>query len=373
MIETASSHSSLSWRGYIAYAAAFTLPLGFAGVVAIPLMLILEVVHLATSRANRAAAWRGPWLYGLPLAVLTVGSTLAGPNARAGLLPSAVGVALLYTLGLESAHALVKSADRTALLEAFLLGDTVLAISVIADALLRWHHVPAGLFWYGGLQNWSATLLALGFPLGLWATRLPGSGARRIGALAAVLTVVGVLAGLSWVGAFGLLVGLVFLTTHRLRYPLLATVLVTTLITAGAVFLLYWLAHHSQISIGGYTPADLGEIVFARLRIMVDGLALASLHPWSGWGWGAIRAAFAQHPLGVFYMDDLVIPHFHNLYVQTLFQTGALGLAALALLIGGLYWNQRGPLTPGVRAALLAFLATQVWNKVCSRPFWLPH
>lgn len=361
MTEPSSPAWATALRRRLSCVAAFLLPLGFLGALAIPLMVVVLAADLAWGRAVRSAWRTGPWWFGVPLAALTLLSTALGPNAQAGL-PSAVGMGLLYVVGFAAAYTVGRSERPTRLILAFVLGDGVLALSVIADAILGWHDVPAGLFWKASLQNWSASLLALGFPVSVWMAFTTSMRVRWVAAAAALAMAAGIFAGLSWVGAVGLLVGLIYLAFNRIRCGVALGCAVTALLLIGGIGLSNWVVRHGGVAIGGYSLSLLGEIIFARLRIMAEGLAVAALHPWLGWGWGAVHRALLQHPVGTFYMDDLSLRHFHNLYVQVLFEGGVFGLAAFALFVGRVYGSVGGRLGPGVRASLSAFLATQFWD-----------
>jgi O-antigen ligase len=119
----------------------------------------------------------------------------------------------------------------------------------------------------------------------------------------------------------------------------------------------WWSAATGAWSVPGL--ATLGEVLSSRTRIFAQGLELAAQRPWGGWGSHLGDLAGPLGGVGRYHVDDLALPHFHSLPVQTLFEAGAPGLMALALWFGFLFVAQRGPWRAAAGAALVGFLVTQ--------------
>lgn len=342
------------WHQRLAVLAALTLPLGFYGGLGI------AALCLGVLRNPRLLSHAEPKLIAvaLPLAAATILATVLQPETSWHRLGGAAGMALLYTGGLILVQAVTRPISHLALLLAYTVGATMLAGSVFVDYLVGWHHIPSGLFTGGPLHNWTASTLVLAFPLAL---QLAGISRYRLpGLLMALSLVAGVVFALSWVGVLGLIAAAgAYAALHSLRaVALLGGLAVIATATSGG-----WLEPVQQLL---RAPAfeTLGEILFARLRIFAQGLQAAAHQPWLGWGHhaGDLSQPLGQLQLGLYYVDDLALPHFHNLYVQTLFETGLVGLMALALLLGYLMVYQRGPWSAATRAALVGFFTTQFFD-----------
>ena len=335
---------------------AFLLPLGVVGIAGI---VVLALHALAFCR--RALPGEGRLLLAaLPLALLPIAATLAfaleaGRAPEGAAIGHVLGMAALLLIAPVAARRVVAQAGAALLLWAFVLGAVGLAVSVFVDVALGWHHIPAGLYREGTLHNVTATVLVVGFAPAL---QLASAGrARWAGALAALTIAAGVVAALSWVGALGLMAAL--LAFAALRWGVLGTI-GGALTALAAAWLAWWSLAEGLWR--GPAAATLGEVLGARLRIIAQGLELAGERPWLGWGWHLydLRGPLGGAGLGIYHVDDLVLPHFHNLYVQTLFETGVLGLMALALWFGSLLLTQRGPWRAAASAALVGFLVTQL-------------
>lgn len=345
-------------RTYLPFWVAFTLPLGFLGVLGVAGLILFFLLTPLLTRSSWTLAAAG-----LPLALITVASAALSPSP-AECLPPAVGLAVLYTLGLATIHSLTLNTPGESLIQAFILGTVLLAFSVMADSIFGWRNIPSGLFWQEGLHNWTATSLVLAFPLSLHlALRYQVSPrSRGAGIAVIILLLLGVALSLSWVGAIGLVVGT--LTYLLLRWPKSSG-----LFLVSTAFLIWALAGMLQagfatFQLGGYSLANLGDVFFGRLRIFAEGLEMASLRPVIGWGYsvGRISPILEEHGIGAYYVDDLALPHFHSLYVQTLFENGVLGFAALLFLIAFLFLRQRGTVSVAIRAAIVGFAAVQMFD-----------
>jgi len=325
---------------------AFTLPLGFLGMLGVA----AAALYLVLFPRTLAQAPRPAVLAGVPLALVTLVSTALAPTPNVGALLSAAGMAVLYTAGLAVMLAVATVGARDGLASAFVLGATVLAGSVLLDALLGWHRIPAGLFDSPDLHNWSAALMVLAWPLSLHLLLAK----RKVWAgLSLLLLPSAVVASLSWSGLLGLTIAFPVYLLHP-KGPIrgLVRAVGVLLLLAGATV--------------GFVKLEprlglLGDVLSGRARIAAEGLELAKLRPVLGWGYsvGRLEPAFAREPLGRYYVDDLALPHFHDLYVQTLFETGVVGFAALALLLAALVAVQTGSwsaATLGAMAGLLTAL-----------------
>ena len=340
----------------LAVLTAFLLPLGtigIGGVVALGLYLVTFGRRVLPGEGRLVAA-------ALPLALALPAATLAFAR-EAGAAPTrtalvhALGMAAIVLIGPVALRRMVARAGAGLLAAAFVAGAVGLAASVIADAALGWQRIPVGLYRVGDLHNVTAAVLVVAFAPAL---RFATHGrARFVGAAAALTLAVGVLAAWSWVGALGLAAGaLAFVALHR-GWEAAALTL------PGAVALslvAYWSAAHG----GWYVPGleTLGEILSSRARIFAQGLELAAQRPWGGWGSHMGDLAGPLGGVGRYHVDDLVLPHFHSLTVQTAFETGVPGLMALAVWFGYLLLAARGPWRAAAGAALVGFLATQAFD-----------
>ena len=344
----------------LAALAAFLLPMGVVGIAGI----VVLALHLLVC-CRRALPGEGRLLLAaLPLALLPLVATLAyaaemGRAPAPAALLHVLGMAALLLIAPVATRRVVAQAGAPLLMRAFVLGAVGLAVSVFADVVFGWHAIPVGLYREGTLHNVTATVLVVGFApaLQLMSTRRQ----RWLGALAALVIAAGVLAALSWVGALGL--AAVALTFAALRWGVAGAV-AGALVVAGAAWAAWWALAEGALRVPA--AATLGEVLGARLRIFAQGLELAGERPWLGWGWHQydLRGPLGGAGLGVYHVDDLVLPHFHNLFVQTLFETGVLGLMALALWFGALLLAQRGPWRVAASAALVGFLVTQLGDYV---------
>ncbi len=335
---------------------ALLLPMGVVGIGGI-VVLALTLV----SWCRRALPGEGRLLLAaLPLALLPVLATLvyAGASARPFervALTHVLGMAVLLLIAPVALRRIVARAGAELVMGAFVLGAVGLAASVFVDAALGWHTIPVGLYRDGTLHNVTAAVLVVTFAPALQCST---SGRRRpLGAVAAVVIAAAVLVALSWVGALGLAAAA--LTFATLRWGWLGAVGVALAAVALAAAA-WWALASGAVRAPGL--ATLGEVLGARLRIFAQGLELAGERAWLGWGshLDDLSGPLGAAGLGVYYVDDLALPHFHNLVVQTLFETGVPGLMALALWFGYLLLAQRGPWRAATRAALVGFLVTQL-------------
>lgn len=253
---------------------AFVLPLGFwGGGLAVAASAVHAVVRW---RVMRSLDW-APVMASTPFAIAIVASSALNGSSPTVVLHS-VGFALLVTVGLQVARALVACADAERIAIGFLLGSVVLAVSVMADFIGGWNRLPSGLFVHPNLHNWTATLLAIAFPLGLHLA-LRSSRNRTIGVLAAASSVVGIIATLSWVGAFALMAGLLvygFSASRWLRWTIPAIV-VATLVP-------YMLGWTYAGDVRGFGMQDVERSIRERLAMYEVAARLGWQRPWFGWG-----------------------------------------------------------------------------------------
>lgn len=336
----------------LAFAAAFTLPLGFLGLIGVGLTATFLIVF----RRSIGEGERRLLAASSPLAVLIVVATLRKHNMAGADLLQAIGMSVLLTAGLIAILRMTRIAGEQRVAQALLLGAAALASSVIIDHLIGWHGIPSGLFADAGLHNVAASVLVLSLPVAL---KLACMGPRRRLAVAQVaLFIVAILVSLSWVGVLGSLVAAAVFVSQvpQRKWAWLGVIGLLTL----AASTIWWVVAASR---NGVLPiATLGEVLSSRFRIFAEGLELASRKPWLGWGYhvGDLSLPLGSSGIGFYNVDDLALPHFHSLYVQTLFETGLLGLTALALLFGYLTINQEGIWRNATTAALIGFFTTQL-------------
>jgi O-antigen ligase len=321
-----------------------TLPLGAWGVIGIAGALVYTllfpgVILRQLSRLLKIV---------LPVALIIPLTTVANKLTISTLL-SALGVSVFYTLGLAVAIVLAQESVQT-LATAFVLGCSFLAVSVFVDYGLQLHAIPSGLF-TEGFHNWTASCLVLGAGLSYYFITKPGR--RTLGLVTFSLCFLGIILAFSWVGLFGFVaLTLIFLlqTSRRLFLVLLGCLLVTLISIKPLIanLVIY--------------QSTLGEVMFGRVRIFSEGLYLASLRPWYGWGFGGIREAFSYFPVGSYYVDDLALAHFHNLPVQLLFETGIPGFTSFCLLISSLFAQQTNALGKATRASIIGFFSAQFFD-----------
>lgn len=345
----------------LATLAAFLLPLGtlgIGGVVAVGLHLLAFGRRPMRGDARLVAA-------ALPLALTLPAATLLHVS-QTGIAPSvdalvhAWGMAAVVLVGPVALRRMIAHAGAELVSSTFVVGSVGLALSVIVDAALAWHPVPGGLFLRGDLHNVAAAILVVAFPLAL---DLASSRRQRVWwTLAALAIAIGVGAAWSWVGALGLVAAA--LTFAVLRWGRAGAVL--TGLAAATVASIGWWMLASGV---GRLPAlsTLGEVMSSRARIFAQGLELAALRPWAGWGSHLGDLAGPLGAVGRYHVDDLALPHFHSLYVQSMFESGVPGLMALALWFGYLLLAARGPWAAAARAALVGFLVTQAFDLAWTR------
>jgi O-antigen ligase len=339
------------------YIVAFILPLGFLGVGGIAGLLLFSLRYW---REIAKLSW-APLLAALPFAAVTVIAAALGPDPEANLLP-AIGQGVLYTFGLQAIRAMVNMSQPIKIVVFFLIGSVILALSVCLDFVYGWHTIPAGLFWHVSLHNWTASYLVIAFPFALALIRNSSFSMRCLGILASLSLCVGIIMALSWVGLLGLIAsGLVYIFL-TLRTAVAKAGFVFTAITGGVGLFRLFLSYFGNAQVKGFELETLGQVIFGRLRIFTEGLELASQRPWLGWGFNGATLAFKEFPVGTYYHADLVLTHFHNLYIQTLFETGLFGFVALMFLLGFLYLTLGGKWGKASKAALLGFLVTQLFD-----------
>jgi len=335
-------------RASLAAAAAFLLPLGSIGLVGVGVAGLFLIVSISRGFRGRPLI-----IVAVPAAVMAILSTVLAPSPSQGVVLSAIGMATLYTAGLAAMLAMRDLMKAERLAAAFVLGSTVLALSVILDATVHWHRIPAGLFNNADLHNWAAALLILAWPL---SAHLFLAERRRWAAVPMALLPTAVVVALSWSGTLGLIVAALVYLAHP-KAPLGAWFRVLAAAIIIAVPAGSFLALQPRLGL-------MGEVASSRARIATEGLQLAKLRPLRGWGFSVDRLgpAFSREPLGTYYVDDEALAHFHDLFVQQLFENGIVGLTALALLISTLLVLQRGPIAPATVASAAGFLVAQSFD-----------
>lgn len=335
-------------RAILAACTAFLLPLGTIGMAGVGVAGLTLVV--ASFRGFRI---RPVHLAGLPIACMTVLSTALAPAHTESALLSAIGMAILYTAGLAAAIVVSDAIERRFVASAFVLGSTVLAFSLALDAMFGRQRIPAGLFKSADLHNWAATLFVLAWPLALHELL---TSRRAWSIIPVVLLPSAVLLALSWSGTLALAAATLLYLAHprapvRGRVRLLAAVLLIA------------------TSVGSFAAFEpklglLGEVLSDRARVVTEGIELAKLRPLRGWGFSANRLgpAFARETVGSYYMDDVALPHFHDLFAQQVFENGIVGITALGLLISTILVLQRGPMAPATLASAGGFLIAQSFD-----------
>lgn len=335
-------------RRALAIAAAFLLPLGAVGGI---LGVAFTAVHLLVFGRKRLRH-DGHWtLVLLPMAILPIVTTASSASATPERVLYAVALAAPLLLGWHAARRMVADAGEQRIAAGFVAGASVLAVSILVDAAVGWRAIPSGLF-PASLHNTAAAVLVLAFPLALEFGTRPRT--LVYGITVAALLALAIVASLSWVGVLGFVAaGLVFAAGRWRMSGLMGSVAIVG-VSAGIA---WWFVTR----FGGSNLSTLGEVLSSRMRIFVEGLALASDAPWLGWGvdLAGVGAAPRSIPLGVFHVDDLVLPHFHSIYVQTLAVAGVLGFAALALVFTVAIASATGAWRHSVRAALVGHFASQ--------------
>jgi O-antigen ligase len=85
---------------------------------------------------------------------------------------------------------------------------------------------------------------------------------------------------------------------------------------------------------GGRALDRFGDVHDVRLRIARDTLHMVSEHPWLGYGAGTYEFVY---PAFRSYTSRFVIDHAHNDYLETLAETGIIGLSMVFMFIVLLY------------------------------------
>jgi|GEM_PF-6852655 hypothetical protein len=337
---------TLSWIGV------FLLPMGFLGLLALPIMLLLLIDRLWCKEAPRGG-WGLKWT--LPLSLITPAASWLSPDPALAF-PKGLGLGALYLLGLPAMRSL--EGDLEGLLTAVSLGADGLALSLILDFLFHWHQLPSGLFLYGGLHDWAGTVLALCFPLALSLSQSPRR--RRFAQVSAFTILLGNLVALSWTGALGLLLGgLAWLFYARgWRATLFSSLLILTLLggTLGLSWAQGW-------SIRGFSARQWLEVVEGRFVMMEEGLKFGLSRPWLGWGELPPSQAPRFRPTHVNFQAEGIDHAFLDLPVDTFYRIGLLGTLATAWLFLGLFTTS----TQGGRAALLGLVGAQIFDYAFSQ------
>ena len=273
------------------YLIAFTLPLGFGGIVGVIGVFLYAAMHLP----RLLSLDRGPLYAALPLAIVTVVAAALSPDPGSSL-PPAVGLAMLLTVGLQAARLVAQDSQAKLLISAFVLGTNVLALSIAVDFALGINRIPSGLFRDPTLHNWAGTLLALAFPLALYLADQRGS-YRIFGMVSAVVIFFGNALALSWVGFFGLLAGAIAYGIISRR--VYGWVLLISLILAAATFNLWKTAFDDalyDLRVRGFSLATWEHVFTERLVIYREGMQLALQRPWLGWGYSSHHPNLAAIP-----------------------------------------------------------------------------
>lgn len=279
-------------KRFAPYLIAFTLPLGFWGVVGVVGIGLYSVA----SWRKFLGLGRRPLYAAMPFALITVLAAAIGVDPGSSL-PPAIGLALMMTIGLQGARLLVANSDSRRLMAAFLLGISVLALSVGADYLMGINPIPSGLFRDPSLHNWAGTLFVLGFPLALSFAGRPPLGMSVFGTVCSLTLAAGTALALSWVGMLGLAAG--GLGSLMLRRRMSAWVLLGVCVV---IFGTYgqWRGTFDgrlyEMRLRGHSLATLEYVASERLAMIRDGTLLALSKPWLGWGYAAHRKNLAETP-----------------------------------------------------------------------------
>ncbi len=119
-----------------------TMPMGavgWIGVACIPILILLS--------------WSKVWRYSkqffvftAPLSLITVLATLIQPDKTLSMLLSSLGMAFLFLVAPAVISVMRDSLGSQRVVKTFLIGEGLLALSIVADTLLKWHSLPVGLY-----------------------------------------------------------------------------------------------------------------------------------------------------------------------------------------------------------------------------------
>ncbi len=181
---------------------------------------------------------------------------------------------------------------------------------------------------------------------------------HRIWYLASVICTGGIFASLSWSGVIGLAAAMVWYLTwcsQRTRIILAGLILASLLC-------LIILPKVSSLSIS----PTISRVFLGRVSIAYEGLQLASARPYLGWGYraGHLSSIMQSQRVipGVYYNHDVTLPHVHNLFVQTLLETGIIGFMALCFFLIHLFSAQATAWKRATQAAMLGYLVVQCFD-----------
>jgi O-antigen ligase/tetratricopeptide (TPR) repeat protein len=337
----------------------------YAGVVAVGLRITSLSIIAVGLVCWAALAWRRPewrprtaiWpAFVLPLAALAL-STLLSPFPRLGLdyLAWAIILVALYLL-LVRVMSMPPARERVGGLAAFLgIALGLLYIAMVATRWLEWWELlgrfempmlrPTYLYLLGNGPTIVAPMLIL-----LSATAFGGlgwrEGSRGRRGLLAILTVVTLAAVLltgtrgSWLAlavALGVVVaGMAFRSRGRLRVRLgdrRSRVVLVVGVAVALLLLAVAVPGLAQLAARG----DGGRTALATVT-----LRMFESSPLTGEGPGTFAPRRSSHTEPGEFAD--VVPHAHNLYLQTLGEAGLLGAVAGLVTIGAVLWLLAGGL-----------------------------
>ncbi len=213
---------------------------------------------------------------------------------------------------------------------AFELGLTILGISIILDFLSYANLIPSGLFQGASLHNWAASMLILGFPI---AFHHISHRAKIHGSLLLFLLLTSLMLSLSWVGILGLIVSTVIFVGIKSK----ARALILIILVVITIMILFLQPDISLPLIRTFAFYDLHNILQTRIAIFVDSLSYVSHNPIFGVGIGNLKSLFELYPTTYYILNPYT--HSHNLLIQTLLETGFVGLITLLTTIIWIFQN----------------------------------
>ena len=333
------------------------------GLIATAIYLAARAWQHLTSRAAPRMAWDP---IPLPFIVVAVASALGSEHPRlAWGSVAVVGImAVTYWLLLGD---MKDGCDSDDLLHYWVLG--AMALSILAVNGFLENRSFAASAWIG--KNGMGTLLATSLPLvQLYAAR---GHHRALGQLLVTLVFVGLALTMSlgaWLGAAAGQ-GLLLVANRRWRRTVLRLALAFALVMAvvGA-YAQYSRAPAWDLLITRLDPTSSSKT--ERILIWRASLAMWRDHPWFGVGLGTFSAVYPGYRLPE--ASEPVVSFAHNLILNTMAETGILGLGTLAFMLGA--WLLRAARAvraspdPGMPLAVLAAYVALLVHQLFDGTAW---
>ena len=261
----------------------------------------------------------------VPFLAAAILSSLFSREPRLAWGSTLVILVMLVTYWLFMAD-LRRSSDTRWLLHYWTLGATVLAVLGINGWIAS--RTVADAAWLG--KNGAATMLAASLPLvQVYAAAGHDRGVARLAVVGVPVALAGTLSLGGWVAA--VVSQAWFLTRVRWRKTAMAAVLVV----AAALLAMGLYARLTGAPAYGLLASrfdPFGQSKVERVLIWRASWAMWKDHPWFGVGVGAFSAAYPSYRLAEAVEPSVAFAH--NLLLNTLAETGLVGLAGLLFMLG---------------------------------------